>query len=135
MSSIVLSVDAANSGSPTNETFVLTSPSEGKSSYILAGTTLQDRTELTLYGTRPKRAGNFRGVIRSGIKFNLAVEVDGVDATDSIDSDAIVNVQFSIPVGTATADIVHIRQRVIALLDDDTLMAKLNETAITLPNL
>lgn len=133
MSDIVLSVDTANSGSTTNETFVVTDPSGGRSSYILDGTDLGDREELVLFGTRPKRAGNFRGVIRSGVKFTKAVSVPGVDATDSIDSDIILNLSASVPVGASETDLVHLRQRLVAILDDDAIMEKVMELAITQP--
>lgn len=133
MSDITLSVDAANSGSPANETFIVAHPSENRTTYILSGTDLGDREELILYSTRPKRAGNFRGVVRSAVKFTKAVAVEAVDATDTVDSDLILNLSFSVPVGTATADIVHLRQRLIALLDNDAYMAKINELAITQP--
>jgi hypothetical protein len=123
MNDIVLSVDAANDSNPANETFSLVSPfSEGKSTWLKDGTMREDHDIVTFYGALPKRSGNFQGVYRSGIKATHGVEVEGVDSTTSLDSDIILNLSVSVPVGTATADLVLVRQRLIAALDDDTLM-------------
>lgn len=59
---------------------------------------------LDLKRTAPKANGDFRGVARSSAKFVRTVTLD-----DSTKADAIVECNFSIPVGMAEADIDSLR--------------------------
>jgi hypothetical protein len=83
------------------------------------------RNLLGLYRTAPKVNGNFKGVLKTSAKFTRDYTVAGVDSSDLV-SPAIVEVNFSFPVGFAAADFVEIRQTLLALLDNDTIMDNLN---------
>jgi hypothetical protein len=61
------------------------------------------------------------------VKFSQDVEVAGVDGVSTLTSPIIVEVSFSVPVGATQAEQLIARQRAIALLDDDTIMVKLND--------
>jgi hypothetical protein len=65
-------------------------------------------------------------VQKTSFKFTRDITVDGADGVSSITSPIIVEVNFSIPVGAESADVLLDRQTVLALLDDDTIMDALN---------
>lgn len=96
--------------------------------YVGQSHTLVNRDELSLYRTFPKQSGNFRGVGRSAAKFTDDQIVTGVDGVAEITSPLILEISFSIPVGTSPAAVLRLRQRTIALLDSDAIMDPLNNT-------
>jgi hypothetical protein len=98
-----------------------------RSKYIGENHSLASRDELTLYRTFPKQAGNFKGVGKSAVKFAVDITVPGVDASTTLTSPIIMEISFSVPVGALPADVLLARQRGLALLDLDSVMAPLND--------
>lgn len=124
-STINLNVDTTNDDTP--EVIGITRYDEyrDRSVYIFPAHTLEKRDMLGISRILPKKSGNFRGVARAGAKITLDVEVPGVDATTSYVQPLIADVTFAIPVGTDTVTVKEVRQRIIAFLDDDTVMDRL----------
>lgn len=125
---ITLSVDTLNDAAAiVDETLTRFEEYLNRSKYIGENHSLSSRDELTLYRTFPKQAGNFKGVGKSAAKFAFDVSVPGVDATTTLTSPIIMEISFSVPVGTTPADVLLMRQRGLALLDLDAVMAPLND--------
>lgn len=124
---ITLAVDKTNSGSPTNVAFSRQEEFQNRAKYISPAHTLAKRDTLDFYRTFPTKTKDFNGVAKSGFKFTVDTEVPGVDASSTRIAPQIAEVSFSLPIGFTTAQLVELRQRVIALLDNDTLMARINE--------
>lgn len=128
---ISINVDVANDDNIVQQTYNrVTSPGTSTSLYRMEGSDLVNKDELRFTGSLPKRNGNFQGVIRSGVRLSKDQEVPGVDTTTSIDSLVVMALDCSIPVGTPTATIVELRQRMHALIDSDAIMQPLNELAV-----
>lgn len=123
---LTLSVDALNNSSPANEVYTRFEELPNRSTYIGADHAPELRNQLALYRTFATKSGNFKGVSKSAVKFTQDLEVPGVDSSTTLTAPAILEVSFSVPVGAEVADILHLRQRVIALLDADTIMNALN---------
>lgn len=123
---LTLSVDVANDSNPVSEVYTRYQEFENRSVYIGADHLPEARNLLALYRTFPTKVGNFKGVLKTSIKFTQDQEVPGVDSSTTITSPAILDLTFSVPVGTTAADLTHLRQRLLALLDDDTFMDSLN---------
>lgn len=126
---ISLTVDVTNDGETTaDETQVYTRFEEhlNRAVYISADHTVAAPNTLTFYRTPPKPNGNFPGMAKSAVKFSEAVLVDGVDGSSTVKSPSIVEISFSLPVGVTAAHAMELRQRAIALLDDDDIMDDLN---------
>jgi hypothetical protein len=70
----------------------------------------------------PNKNGNFRGTGKSGIKFTKDHSVDGVDTTTAVVVPAIIECNTSFPIGMTSAERVEMRQRLIAVLDNDNLV-------------
>jgi hypothetical protein len=126
---IVFNVDTLNDTTTiVEETYTRFEEYLNRSKYVGETHSLSSRDELSLYRTFPKQAGNFLGVARSAIKFSYDITVTGVDGTSEITSPIIAEVSFSVPVGATAAETLLVRQRVLALLDLDAVMAPLNDT-------
>lgn len=123
---LTLAVDVLNNGTPVNVTYSRFEEYQNRSVYVDAAHTMAQKSTLSLYRTFPKQSGNFRGVTKSSIKFSRDFNVSGVDGTSTIVSPFIAEVSFSIPLGVTDAEILEIRQRIIALLDTDSIMTPLN---------
>jgi len=123
---ITLQVDPANNDTIVPEVFTRYVESENRSEYIGVNHLPEARNKFALYRTFPTRSGNFKGVAKSAVKFTEDKVVPGVDAASSLTAPAILEISFSVPVGVSIADIVALRQRAIAALDDDTVMNALN---------
>lgn len=121
-----ISVDAANTGSPATEVYDRYEENLNRSVYIGNAHLPEARDTITLYRTQATRTGNFKGVSKSAVKLTKDVDVDGVDSSTTLTSPIILDLSFSVPVGVTAADLVHVRQRALALLDDDTFMDSLN---------
>jgi hypothetical protein len=119
---ISLSVDVANNETLVTENYTRYQEFQDRSVYVGAGHLPESRDMLGLYRTFPTRNGNFKGVSKSTVKFTVDVEVPGVDAATTLTAPIIVDISFSVPVGTSAATLKHLRQKAIATLDDDTLM-------------
>lgn len=124
---ITLAVDKTNSGSLTSVAFSRQEEFQNRAKYISPAHTLAKRDTLDFYRTFPTKTKDFNGVAKSGFKFTVDTEVPGVDASTTRIAPQIAEVSFSLPIGFTTAQLVELRQRVIALLDNDTLMARINE--------
>lgn len=124
---ITLAVDLLNSGTTTNQAFSRLEEFANRSKYMAPGHTLALRDTLDMYRTFPSKTKNFNGVAKSGFKFTTDIEVDGADTTTTVVAPMIGEVSFSLPVGFTTAQLIILRQRIIALLDSDALMLRLNE--------
>jgi len=123
---IVLPVDILNNGTPTNRTYTRSEELADRTTYRGPEGTLSVRDAMQFYRTLPKRAGNFLGSAKMSVKFTQDKLVDTADGAGETPAPLIAEVSFSIPVGVSDADILAFRQRVIALLDNDTVMTKLN---------
>lgn len=125
---ITLNVDPANNAVIVPEAYARHDDSQpNRTRYISPVHTLLGRDVLDFYRTPPKKAGNFNGVAKSGFKFTTDITVPAADGTTTVVSPTIGEVSFSLPLGFTTAQIKKLRQRMIATLDDDALMLKLNE--------
>jgi len=122
---ITLVVDVENNSSPTSVDYTRYQEQENRVTYISENHTLESRDQLQFYRTFPTKTGNFKGVMKSAVKFTRDYSVAGVDGND-ITAPIIAEVSFSIPVGCSNAHAVAIRQAVIALLDTDSVMNDLN---------
>jgi hypothetical protein len=126
---ISLIVDSFNTGADfLTKTFTRFEERLNSSKYISESHSLDMRDEASIYRTFPKQAGNFRGVGRSSIKFTEDVVVLGVDGVANLTAPIILEISFSIPKGSAVADVLRKRQEAIAFLDDDDVMDALNHT-------
>jgi hypothetical protein len=123
---ITLAVDELNTDSTTDHEYSRYDEYQNRSVYNGPDNTLSSREILGFYRTTPSKSGNFKGVAKSSIKFTKDIEVEGVDSTTSVTAPMIVTISFSMPIGATSAEVVEERQKAIALLDDDTLMDRLN---------
>jgi len=123
---ISISVDATNDGNPAAEVYDRRDEFQNRSVYIGADHLPETRNELALYRTYPTKSGNFKGTLKSSLKFTQDYEVPGVDSATALTVPGILEVSFSLPVGVTAAEAMHLRQRAIAALDNDTFMDSLN---------
>lgn len=123
---LTLAVDVLNNGTTANEDYSRYEESQNRSAYIGAGHVPDNRDMVALYRTFPTKSGNFKGTAKSAVKFTKDVEVAGVDSSTTITAPIILDLSFSVPVGTTAAELKHARQRLVALIDDDAFMDSLN---------
>lgn len=123
---LTLAVDLENTGTTTNEVFSRFEEYLNRATYVGEGHSLLARNTLSLYRTLPKVSGNFRGTAKTAVKFSRDVTVPGVDGT-SVTAPQIIEISFSNPVGVTPAQTLEHRQRGVALLDRDDVMADLND--------
>lgn len=123
--SITLAVDLLNTGTTTDQVYTRFEERTDRSTYIGAAHALNDRDMIQFYRTAPKRNGEFKGVARTAVKLTEDTSVDNVSGDGSIVAPLIADLSFSIPVGATPAETLVLRQRLIALLDDDSVMADL----------
>lgn len=124
---ISLTVDVANDGETTaDETQVYSRHEEylNRSVYIGEDHSLAAPHTLSWYRTQPKANGNFLGMAKSAFKISQCLSVPGADGVSNVNAPLIAEVSFAVPVGTTASQVVEMRQRLVALLDDDTLMNK-----------
>jgi len=86
-------------------------------------TSLPDTLAMSVTDAKPN--GNYKGVTRPSVKRTSTIVVAGQDPATSITCPLIGNIEFSIPVGASSAQCMIIRQELIAILDDDTIMEPL----------
>jgi hypothetical protein len=126
---LVLEVDVNHDGTATadaTEQFTRYEETQNRTVYIGENHTPGERNLITFSRSTPKRAGNFKGVGKSSVKFTQDITVAGVDSTTNVGSAIIIEVNFSVPVGTTRAQLLAIRQRLVAMLDDDSTMDMLS---------
>lgn len=123
---LVLDVDPQNNATVVEETYTRYEEYQNRAAYIGASHTPDNRDTISIYRTFPTKNGNFKGVAKSAVKLTKDLEVAGVDSSTTLTAPIILDLSFSVPVGATTADVKHARQRLIALLDDDSIMDALN---------
>lgn len=123
--SITLAVDTANTGVTTDQVYTRHEELTDRSTYIGASHALDARDIVQFYRTAAKRNGEYRGTARSAFKLTEDISVDNVSGDGSIVAPLIMEVSFSVPVGATAAQTLELRQRGIALLDDDAIVADL----------
>lgn len=124
---ITLAVDKLNTGALTNVAFSRQEEYQNRAKYISPAHTLAMRDTLDFYRTFPTKTKDFNGVAKSGFKFTVDIVVPGADASTTRIAPQIAEVSFSLPIGFTTAQLVELRQRIIAVLDNDALMVRINE--------
>jgi hypothetical protein len=123
---IVLAVDPLNDSNVVPETYERFEEFQNRSVYIGESHLPESRDTINLYRSFPTKSGNFKGVSKTSIKSTVDHEVDGVDGISNVTAPLIIEIGFSCPVGVTAAQVIHARQRILALLDDDTIMTALN---------
>lgn len=123
---ITLTVDKANDGNTVPVVFSRNEEYSGRSVYIGENHRLDARDTLVFYRTMPTASGNFKGMAKTAVKFSRDLSVPGVDSSTSLTVPLIIEATVSLPVGAAKAELVEARQKLIALLDDDSIMNPLN---------
>lgn len=123
---LTLQVDPLNDDTIVPELYVRSDYFQNRSQYIGASHALDARDTIGLYRSYPTKNGNFKGVQKTAVKFTQDVTVNGVEGGTTLSAPVIGEINFSIPVGAPSADALKLRQRMIAILDDDTTMDALN---------
>lgn len=126
-SPITLSVDVANNDVLVAQEFTHFQNFGSRSAWQGANHTFTQRDELALYRTMPRPSDEFKGTRKTAFKFTVDVQVDHPDGVSKVTSPIILEVSASVPLGAEDAEpglLKEIRQRAIALLDDDALMDK-----------
>lgn len=121
-----LQVDKLNDATIIEQSFSRYEEYQNRSAYIGEDHTPGTRDVIALYRSFPTKVGNFKGVGKTSVKLTRDLTVPGVDETTSIAAPIIIEVSFSVPVGTTAESVVEQRQRLIALLDNDAFMNDLN---------
>jgi len=125
---ITLAVDTANTGSTTSTAFSRYAEELNKTTYIGASHVPNSTVDTLVFGrSLPTKNGTFLGTGKSQAKFTRTMSVAASDGT-TLKVPLIIDVNFSVPVGTTSAELVKLRQTAIALLDNDTIMNLLNVT-------
>lgn len=125
---ITLSVDNANNNTPVSTAYSRYTEELNKSTYIGAGHVPNSNVDtMILSRSLPTKNGTFLGTGKSQVKFTRTVTVSASDGT-TLKVPLIIDVNFSVPVGTTSSEVVKLRQTAIALLDTDTIMDLLNIT-------
>ena len=124
---ITLAVDKLNNGTPTNVDFSRQEEFQNRSKYISPAHSLGLRDTLDVYRTFPTKTKDFYGVAKSGFKITTDIEVPSPITDKNRIAPMIGEVNFSLPVGFTTAQAKELRQRIIAALDNDVLMLRINE--------
>lgn len=95
-----------------------------RSVYVHTGHSLGSKDTLSFYRTPPKPVGSFKGMAKTAIKFSKELVVpDSVGG--EVMAPVILHVTASIPVGATQEQKLLMRQRVVGLLNDDTVMNEL----------
>lgn len=123
---LALSVDSLNNGTTTVEQYERYEEHLNRSLYIGANHRPDARDTIGLYRTFPTKSGNFKGVQKSSIKLTQDFQVPGADGVSTLTAPAIIEINFSFPVGMPVADMLKCRQRAIAIQDNDTVCDGLN---------
>lgn len=123
---ITLSVDVLNSGTPTDEVYTSYSTNGNVHTYIGADHQSDQQNTLKFYRTEPVVSGIFRGYLDTKVSFGQDFSVLGTDGSTLPGRMAFASLQIRVPVGVSAADILHLRQRLLAVLDNDVIMEKLN---------
>lgn len=127
---ITLSIDPLNDANAANRDYERLEEHLNRSVYMAAGHLPESRDIIGLYRTAQKVNGNFRGVKKSTVKFTKDYSVLGVDGISSLTAPAILEMNFSFPVGIVEAAYIERRQTLLAMLDHDVVMDALNSVLV-----
>jgi hypothetical protein len=73
----------------------------------------------------------FKGVAKTSVKFTFDISVPStIGESSPVVAPMIVEASFSIPVGATPAQVLEIRQKLVALLNMDTQMDLLNNQLV-----
>lgn len=125
---ITLGVDIANNATVVDMDFRRYNEFADRSVYISEVHAIEKRDTLTFSRVPPKRSGNLKGVAKSGFKFTMDQVVPGVDETTTVTQPLLGETSFNVPVGTTVDQEILLRQRMIALLNNDVLMLRTMRT-------
>lgn len=123
---IVVTYEEAHDGVTSELTLSRYEETQNKTVYVAGNHTPAHRDQLAITRSFPTKNGNFKGVQKSGLKLTKDLEVPGVDQTTTITAPIIIDVAFSIPVGTSPASVLEARQKAVGILNLDSFMDKLN---------
>lgn len=124
---ITLAVDVLHNETTVDQDYLRYEEQANRSVYIGEDHSLSVRNQLVHTRSFPTQAGNYRGVAKSSFKFSQDVTVPGVDSTTNITAPLIQQISFSIPVGTPTAKVLEMRQRLVAYVNSDAFMDRLTQ--------
>lgn len=124
---IDLTVDPLNNGTTEVQSFRRFTDSENRSLYIGDDHSSSLRDTLTLLRTLPKPNGTFKGVMKTAAKFTMDTTVPSAISGTNVIAPIIFEVSCSVPVGCDAAVAKVMRQRVIALMDQEAVAANLVE--------
>jgi len=122
---ITLAVDVLNDDTTEDLDYERFDVYQNRTVYTSENHVLTAKDTMTFYRTFPKVNGNFPGTAKTAVKFSTDKVIDGVDGVAALTTALIGEVSFSVPVGVSAADQLILRQRIIALLDDDSIMEPL----------
>lgn len=100
---------------------------QNRTVYIGQNHTLTSRNTLSFYRSFPKQQGNFKGVGKTTFKISEDIVVPGNDGVTEITSPAIIEVNFSLPLGITDVQVENLRLLVASILTDESLMVSLNK--------
>lgn len=124
--SYTLQVDVANNGTLVPQVVNRHDATAGYSTYIGEDHSLSQRDIIQFYRS-PVAKGLDGGRAKSKFKITEDLEVIPCSGTCSVLTPMIGEVSFSLPILATDAQILELRQRMIAVLDNDALMSKLNQ--------
>lgn len=122
---LTLSVDLLDTAVYTDVDFDRYEEHLNRSVYKTGESNLVSRDLLGLFRSMPNSNGNYAGTAKSSAKFTLDVEVPGIDSTTTVKAPLIGEISFSAPVGVTPAMMLVLRQRLVALAKNATIMTKL----------
>jgi hypothetical protein len=120
-----LAVDELNNGSTVNHAYTKFDVVGNKATYIGPSHSVAVRNKCELYRTLPTQSGNYKGTLKSTVKFTIDRTVEGVDGNDIV-APQIYEVSCSNPVGVTVAQTLLARQIILAMMDHEAVMADLN---------
>lgn len=123
---ITLAVDVENDDTTVNQDYRRFNEEPNRTLYIGANHAFDSRDQMVVTRSFPTKSGNYKGTAKSSLKFTLDETVSAADGVASLTAPAIAEVSFSLPVGTTASKIKLIRQRIIAMLDNDATMDAIN---------
>lgn len=124
---LTFNVDVANNGTTVPVELVRNEEHLNRSVYInkAGGHSVGNRDQLGFYRTAPKINGESRGSLKVTIKLTRDYAVPNASGTGDIVRPAIAEANFTLPVGMTADQLKEIRQRLIAILDDDDVSGDL----------
>lgn len=123
---ITLPVDNANDGNTVDQSYSRYDEYQNRTTYVGENHSPANRDQIAMYRSFPTKSGNFKGTSKSAVKLTEDVSVPGADGVATLTVPCIAEVSFSIPVGMPATKVLELRQRIIALLDDDQIMDDLS---------